>query len=140
MQAHAVLAACPFSVAEAKFAGIMADLESAEAQAMTHSELERKLAEEGRELMRLLLQGHLETRSPGAASAPVVDAEGQERTSQRVHERGLETVFGKVEVRRVGYGAEGSDSLHPLDGELNLPRELYSHEVRRRAAEEVAKG
>lgn len=140
MQAPAVLAASPFSAAEAQFAGIMAHLESAEAQAMTHSELERKLAEEGRELMRRLLQAHLETRSPGAASAPVVDAEGQERKSQRLHERDLATVFGKVEVRRVGYGAEGAESLHPLDGELNLPRELYSHELRRRAAEEVAKG
>lgn len=140
MQACAVLAPSPFRAAEEKFAGMMADLESAQAQAMTHSELERKLAEDGRELMRLLLQAHLETRSPGAASEPVVDAEGQERKTQRLHERDLATVFGKVQVRRLGYGAEGAESLHPLDGELNLPRELYSHELRRRAAEEVAKG
>ena len=37
-------------------------------------------------------------------------------------------------------GAEGADSLHPLDAELNLPRERYSFELRRTAAVEVSKG
>lgn len=140
MQACAPLAVPPFAEAEAKFAALVGQLQSAEAQAMTHSELERELEEKGRELLRSLLQAHLDTRGPGAASEPVVDAQGQPRPSERLHERGLETVFGKVEVRRLGYGAPATDSLHPLDGELNLPQELYSHELRRRAAEEVAKG
>jgi len=39
-----------------------------------------------------------------------------------------------------GLGAEGLESLHPLDGELNLPPELYSLELRRRVAREVARG
>jgi hypothetical protein len=138
--AHTPLPTQPFSVAEEKFAALIVHLQSAQAQKMTHSEMERNLDEEGRELLRLLFQGHLDTRGPGEANEPVVDAEGQERTSKRLHERGLATVFGKVDVRRLGYGAAGADSLHPLDGELNLPRELYSHELRRRAAEEVAKG
>jgi Uncharacterised protein family (UPF0236) len=140
MQACAALVPSAFGEAEAQFGGLVAYLESEETRAMTHSELERELEEKGRELMRMLLQAHLETRSPGAASEPVIDAEGQERKTQRLHERGLATVFGPVEVRRQGYGAEGAESLHPLDGELNLPRELYSHGLRRRAAEEVAKG
>jgi hypothetical protein len=61
------------------------------------------------------------------------------REGERVHERGVGTIFGGVRVSRVGYGAEGVQSLHPLDAELNLPDELYSLEVRRRAAEEAAK-
>jgi hypothetical protein len=140
MQATAPLSTFPFSEAEVKFAELVERLQSEEAQGMTHSELERELEEKGRELLRTLLQAHLDTRGPGEASEPVIDAEGEERKSKRLHERGLATVFGKVEVRRLGYGAEGADSLHPLDGELNLPQELYSHELRRRAAEEVAKG
>jgi hypothetical protein len=136
MQATAPLPTLPFSEAEAKFAELIGHLQSEEAQGMTHSELEEK----GRELLRALFQAHLDTRGPGEASEPVVAASGEERTSKRLHERGLATVFGKVEVRRLGYGGEGADSLHPLDGELNLPQELYSHELRRRAAEEVAKG
>ena len=140
MPAFATLPSAPFAQAEAQFAALVSHLQSAEAQAMTHSELERELEQQGRELLRTLLQAHLETRSPGAASEPVRDAEGQERTLQRLHERRLATVFGEVDVRRLGYGAAGADSLHPLDGELNLPQERYSHELRRRAAEQVAKG
>jgi hypothetical protein len=140
MQALAALSSAAFADAEAQFARLIDHLQSAEARAMTHSELERELEEKGRELLRSLLQGHLELRSPGEASVPVRDAEAQERTARRVHQRHLATVFGKVEVSRLGYSAEGTDSLHPLDAELNLPQELYSHELRRRAAEQVAKG
>lgn len=68
------------------------------------------------------------------------DAEGGTRPAARVHTRELETIFGTVTVTRVGYGAEGEPSLYPLDGQLNLPVERYSHEVRRRVAREAAKG
>jgi hypothetical protein len=50
----------------------------------------------------------------------------------------LMTLFGEVTVRRLGYGARGEESVFPLDGELNLPRDSYSHGLRRRLAEEVA--
>jgi len=140
MQALAQLPPAPFAQAEEQFAALRSHLQSEEAQGMTHSELERELEAKGRELLRSLLQAHLATRSPGEASAPVRDAEGQQRTVRRLHERSLATVFGEVEVSRMGYGAEGAGSLHPLDGELNLPQERYSHELRRRAAEQVAKG
>ena len=63
-----------------------------------------------------------------------------ERDQEKFHERGLTTIFGEIRVKRLGYGAEGTDSLHPLDAELNLPREQYSFELRRTAAVEVSKG
>ena len=64
-----------------------------------------------------------------------------ERDQERIHERGpVTTIFGEIRVKRFGYGAEGADSLHPLDAELNLPRERYSFELRRTAAVEVSKG
>jgi len=49
-------------------------------------------------------------------------------------------LFGEVTVTRTGYGERGSDSLHPLDAELNLPEEMYSHGIRKRLAIEVARG
>ena len=141
MQALAATPApAPFADARAQLDALVSHLSSEEAHAMTHSDLEREIEEKGRELLRSLLQGHLDLRSPGAASEPVRDAKGQERTERRVHERTLATVFGTVEVERLGYGAAGAESLHPLDAELNLPPERYSHELRRRAAVEVAKG
>lgn len=142
MGAAAVLAPAspaPFAQAGEGFERLVQYLGSDEAHAMKHSELERELEKQGRELMRQLLQDHLDLRSPGEAEGPVRDADGLERTQSRPHERKLETVFGTVSVQRQGYGADGAKSLHPLDAELNLPPERYSHELRHRAAEEASK-
>jgi hypothetical protein len=128
-----------YDQAREEFENIVRDLDSEEARAMTHSELERELEKKSRELMRKLLQEHLETRAPGQCRQPVRDSDGVERSRVRPQERELETIFGTVSVERAGYGRKGSRSLHPLDAELNLPDERYSLELRRRVAEEAAK-
>lgn len=138
-------AACPtpatrFVEAERAFAALETFLDSAEADALKHSDLERALDAQGRELIRKLLQAHLDTRAAARAVEPVRDADGVTRSASHVHTRELETIFGTVTVTRVGYGADGAPSLHPLDGALNLPVEKYSHEVRRRVALEAATG
>ena len=125
----------PFAGADAVFADAKAYLSSREALRMSESDLERELHRRGQELMRKLLQGHLDQRGPGEAAGPVAGADGVERPERRVHERHLETIFGTVDVDRVGYARPGHDSLHPLDASLNLPGERYSLEVRRRVAE-----
>ena len=122
-----------------QFEDIVRSLDSEEARSMTHSELERDLEKKGRELMRKLLQEHLQTRGPGHCAQPVRDADGVERTRVRLQERKLESIFGTVATERTGYGQEASRSLHPLHAELNLPDERYSLELRRRVAEEAAK-
>ena len=110
-----------------------------EGHSMDMSHLERELEKRGRELMRTLLQEHINQRSPGECSEPVFDADGNKRTKTPGHERNIETVFGRVELNRAGYAEKGYKSLHPLDAELNLPPELYSLELQRRVAEETAK-
>jgi hypothetical protein len=132
--------ATPFADAERAFAAMETFLESAEADALTHSDLERVVEAQGRELIRKLLQAHLDARASARAVEPVRDADGVTREAGPVHTRELETIFGTVTVTRVGYGSDGEPSLHPLDGQLNLPVEKYSHEVRRRVALEAAKG
>lgn len=107
---------------------------------MKHSDLERQLDGMGRELMRKLLQAHLDLRQPGKAIERVRDAAGTTLTPTPEHTRSLESIFGTVEVTRTGYHAQDKPSLHPLDGALNLPPEKYSLEVRRRVAIEAAKG
>ena len=88
---------------ESRLLGGIEYLDSREASTMTHSELERELEKRGRELMRKLLQEHLDNRSPGQCDQPVKGADGVERPRVRLQERKLETVFGTVSVERAGY-------------------------------------
>jgi hypothetical protein len=118
---------------------IIMDLESEEARSMTHSDLERELEKRSRELMRKLLQGHLQACGPGECVQPIRGSDGVERTRVRSQERKLETIFGTVSAERAAYGQKGTQSLHPLDAELNLPRHKYSLELCHRVAEEAAK-
>ena len=131
-------APAPYAGAEVVFAEAKAFLSSREALQMSESDLERELHRRSQELMRKLLEGHLDQRSPGEAAGPVEGADGVERRERRVHRRRLETIFGTVGVERLGYARAGHDSLHPLDASLNLPPERYSLEVRRRVAEAAA--
>ena len=134
----AASAPAPYAAAETAFVEAKAYLSSREARQMSESELERELHRRGQELMQKLLQGHLEQRSPGEAAGPVAGTDGIERGERRVHERAVETMFGTVQVGRLGYARPGHESLHPLDASLNLPAERYSLEVRRRVAEAAA--
>jgi hypothetical protein len=110
-----------------------------ESSRMTHSELEQFLNIDGREMLRRIFQGYLDESGPGAVTEPVLDANGQEHTHQRLHSRSLTTIFGEVSLNRQGYGGRGVESLHPLDAELNLPPESYSHTLQRQIACATAK-
>jgi hypothetical protein len=127
-----------FEAAREQFKAVVAFMTSREGDRMSHSDMERFLQREGTELLRRMYQGYLDQRGPGEALQAVRAASGLKRPRQRLHQRSLETSFGTVEINRFGYGAEGQPSLHPLDGELNLPAERYSLEVRRQAAERAA--
>jgi len=124
--------------AEEKFNLLVTQLRGSETQKMTHSELETLIETEGRELLRLLLQGHLDERAPGTTTTPVVDALDRPHTHQRTQKRQFKTIFGTVSITRTGYGGRGLESLHPLDAALHLPPERYSHTLRRRAGETAA--
>jgi hypothetical protein len=130
-----------FNDAQQQFEALVRQLHSPQAHALSHSEVERLIEKEGRELLRRLLQAHLTLRAMAEPVRPAVSgADGVERTHHRRLERGLMSLFGPVRVERIAYGARGEPSLCPLDGELNLPREGYSHGLRKIAAQEAAKG
>lgn len=129
----------PFTEARLDIEELITYLRLESTKDLPHSEVERELETQGRELLRKLYQAHLDDRGPGEVSGPVQDAEGDERSQTRLQSRSLKSIFGPVGVERFGYGKEGSASLHPLDGELNLPTELYSHEMSRKAAVEISK-
>lgn len=140
MEAHALRAADSFSQAHDEFFRLEYRLQSEETLRMSHSDLEGFIEKEGREVLRQLLQAHLDLRASAKVTGPVTGADGLERTHHREGERKLETLLGGVTVTRDGFGARGKPTLFPLDADLNLPKELYSFGVRRRAAEAAVKG
>jgi hypothetical protein len=106
-----------------------------------HGEIERQIAQRGQEVMRLLLQGHLNRLWQAEESREdVVGAHGAPHRYARERCRTLMSVFGKVQVRRLGYSDHDTGSVFPLDARLNLPLELYSHGIRERVGEAVAAG
>jgi hypothetical protein len=103
-----------------------------------HSDVEDFLDAKGREWARLMYEEHLALRAELERRTQVVGADGTPRTSTRASERQLLTVLGRVPVPRLAYQAPGCEDMHPMDAALNLPREVFSHGVRRLVAKHVA--
>lgn len=129
-----------FEAAGALFLELVEALRSTEGRAMDLTQLEKLLQEGGQELLRKLLQGHLELRAQDTVAEPVVGDDGVERTDRHRRTRKIETVFGEVEVERERFQETGLSGRAPVDGALNLPPERMSLSVRRRIAEESAQG
>ena len=131
-----------FSGSRARFEDLAGLLASTECLAMEHGELESAVEARGRELLRQMLQDHLDLRALREERLGAV-RDGQHVERSRVeadHARALETVFGTVQVRRLAYRAPERGNLHPADALLNLPNERHSHGLRRLAAIESSRG
>ena len=127
----------PFEPARAAFEHLVSEVSSPAALSLSHSELEGLIHIRGVEVMRQILQGHVDLRGTGEALGPVETSEGRVLTHQR-WDRGQhwESIFGTISLHRVGYAAKDERMAYPLDGDLNLPTERYSLGVRRRVAKE----
>ncbi len=135
----------PFAGSRERFETVLSWLDSAPASALSHGELEQQLQVDARELFRQLLQDHLDLRADCEPRiVEVTDSAGRPRPSAEAgHQRALGTIFGDVQVRRIGYRLahqRGAGNLHPADGVLNLPVEKYSHGLRHLAAVESSRG
>lgn len=143
MGAYALESSAPvFGGAREQFEGIVAWLDGDEAAELTHAELEARLQVDGRELLRRLLQDHVDLRAEREVRLEdVVGSDGVRRGNvESGHTRGLRTVFGEVRVTRKAYRKPEHSNLYPLDASLNLPTEKHSHGLRRLAAIESARG
>jgi hypothetical protein len=131
-----------YADALAQFEHLLGRLAREESQRLTHGELEAMVQAEGSELLRRLIQGHLDQRSVEEPIREcVVGEDGIARTHRREGcKRSLETRFGEVIVTRLGYGGRTLDSVFPLDAQLNLPPDKYSHGLREMLVEEVVGG
>ena len=133
-----------FSPARDQFEAVVDRLRSNATANATYSKVEALLDEDGREGLRLLLQGYTDLRSLREEEhEEVVGVDGVARRQRRPgQDRQTTSLFGAVGVERVRYesGSTGVDSLAPLDAELNLPKERYSHGVAKRLSFDVTKG
>ena len=116
-------------------------LASGEAAGLRHADLEEQLQERGREMLRRMFQDHLGLRGAREERRDDVTA----RTGSR-DARGKGSRPGAGDGVRAGHGdpdglpCAGCPDIHPLDAELNLPREKQSHGLRKLAAIESARG
>ena len=139
MRAAIVAEEEPFFSAKEKFHEIEVMLSSREMMNKEHSEIESYLKTEGFELLRRMMQAHLDLRREQEQRVEVIDVKGITMTRARLSERDIETLFGTVRAGRLAYSKKAMVSLHPLDGQLNLSQDLYSHGVRRLVAEQISK-
>lgn len=126
------------------FWGLERWLSSDASRDLSLSRVERESERQGRELLRLLLQAHIDGRGNGdiGDALRLVRPEGSSvhLTHKRLHTRRLVTLFGTVSVTRMGYGRPAWRSVHPLDAELQLPARVYSYEIQRRLVRAAVQG
>ena len=139
MEARAIAQDKPFCKSREAFENMVTRLNSDEVRKFDHAQVERLVEREGREVLRQLVQDHLDVRGDGAASEVVEGEDGVARTHRRLRSRPLRTLFGPVTLTRQCYGARGHDGRAPADAQLNMPMGTYSLGVRRRAATEAGK-
>jgi len=128
------VAAAP-TPAALEFALLEAWLASSRTLQLPLHQIESQQQTRGREVQRLLLQAHLEHRGNGDVGAALcVKQEAGEMlyTRRRLSARSLKTVFGPVQLVRMGYSRAGAPSIYPLDQTLALPARSFSYELQRR--------
>ena len=118
-----------------EFALLEAWLASTRALQLPLHEIESQQQNKGREVQRLLLQAHIERRGDGDVG-PALRVPQQAGTvlytHRRLRTRSLKTIFGPVEIHRMGYSRHGVPSIYPLDQILALPARSFSYELQRR--------
>jgi hypothetical protein len=109
-------------------------LDTAVRRRLGFCEVERAAVARSREVARLSLQAHIAARGDGDVGPALVwdSGDGEVRLAyKRLHTRRIVTMAGELSVTRMGYGAPGQASIHPLDAELRLPGRCFSYEVQR---------
>jgi hypothetical protein len=129
------------------FDALAGELAGPAASGLTAFELEELLDESGREVIRQLLQDHLdlraarEERQARERRAPAAGPDGITRTRLETgHGRLLSTLFGTVTVTRCAWRAPGAPNWCPADAALSLPAGRHSRSLAKLAATEAARG
>jgi hypothetical protein len=118
-----------------EFALLQSWLASTSALHLPLHQIESQQQAKGCEVQRLLLQTHLQHRGHGDVGPALClpqQAGDLLYSHRRLGARSLTTVFGTVELVRMGYSRPGAPSIFPLDQALVLPARSFSYELQRR--------
>ncbi|MFH1919389.1 MAG: ISKra4 family transposase [Planctomycetota bacterium] len=145
VQAPISQAAC--LLARHQFRSLEQWLYAGESQLMGLRSIELGEEGRGREILRLLLQAHIDGRGRGDVG-PAIEVSRPEHPEttvlyrqKRARGRNILTIFGEVRVERARYASRrGDTNVYPLDEQLQLPHRSYSHELQRRVNKEAVQG
>ncbi|MBE1586741.1 hypothetical protein H4W80_004999 [Nonomuraea angiospora] len=139
-----------FVAAKKTFDCLIGQLTDPASASLTQDRLEEMLHEQGRELLRQLLQAHLDLRAwreQQSVLAARRDGTGLAGTDgvvrRRVeggHHRLLATVVGTVTVTRCAWRAPGVPNVYPVDAALSLPAGRHSAGLAKLAVIETVRG
>lgn len=101
--------------------------------------VEQHHCRESRELQRILLQAHLDSRGHGDVG-PALSVNGTPFTHRRLHTRTLRTLAGEVHITRLAYNCDGHLSIHPLDEVLQLPARSFSYDLQKHLLKAAVQG
>jgi hypothetical protein len=136
----------PFAASVNLVTALVAELQAPEAAGLTACELEQFVAGRGREVLRQMVQDHVDLRAAREQETareqctPATGADGITRNRVEAgHRRMLATLFGTVQVTRCAWRRPGAGNLYPADAALSLPAPRHSHTLARLAALEAVR-
>ncbi len=131
-----------FSDAQEHLDLLIAQLKSEQRAENEHGDIENLINKKGHEIMRRLLQGWLDLKADKEKKKDsVISSSGEPLNHVRASTaRTLESLFGKVNVTRMGYSQIKKTSLFPTDAALNLSVDSYSDGIYYRVSNESVRG
>ena len=117
------------SHARQEFSSLEAWLSAPSTLQLPLHQIERQQQTKGREVLRLLLQAHLQRRGHGDMGPALCVRQGDDEvlyTHRRLSTRSLKTIFGTIEIVRMGYSHAGANSIYSLNAGLALPARVFS--------------
>ncbi|MCX5192285.1 ISKra4 family transposase [Streptomyces sp. NBC_00268] len=138
----------PYLASRTAFECLVLTLADGAAADLSHDGLEVQLERLGRELLRQLMQDHLDQRARNeedtlrAGRHPAITGpEGRPRPwRESGHHRLLTCLFGPVRVTRIAHRGRGVTNVHPADEALSLPAGRHSRGLARLAVLEAVRG
>ena len=107
MEAHALPAEKPFHGSMEKFLDLTSKLQTKVVNKMRLTSLESLIETDGREILRLLLEEHIQLRGPGSVGQSIEGSDGIDRSHRRERSLKLKSIFGEIKVERTLYSKPG---------------------------------